>query len=139
VTPLEGASDVFWLLLTSGFRTYRFLPVFFRSFYPRFDEDMPDEVKNVVEALGRERFGRMYDSAAGLVRFARPQVLLHDLLDVPSGKQVDPHISYFLRRNPGYVRGDELVCLTRIDAGNLTAAGRRMARPATKPRISPTT
>jgi hypothetical protein len=27
----------YWLLLTSGFRTYRFLPVFWREFYPRFN------------------------------------------------------------------------------------------------------
>src|SRR5262249_29878203 len=32
----------FWLLLTSGFRTYRFLPVFWREFFPRFDEVMPE-------------------------------------------------------------------------------------------------
>ena len=42
----------------------------------------------------------------------------------------DPHIAFFLERNPGFVRGDELVCLTRIDERNLTPAGRRMARPA---------
>ena len=42
----------------------------------------------------------------------------------------DPHIAFFLDRNPGFVRGDELVCLTRIDDRNLTPAGRRMARPA---------
>ena len=33
--------DVYWLLLTSGFRTYRFLPVFFRDFHPRFDAATP--------------------------------------------------------------------------------------------------
>ena len=33
--------DVYWLLLTSGFRTYRFLPVFFRDFYPRCDAATP--------------------------------------------------------------------------------------------------
>src|SRR5687767_6154388 len=27
----------FWLLITSGFRTYRFLPLFWRAFYPRYD------------------------------------------------------------------------------------------------------
>ena len=33
----------FWLLLTSGFRTYRFLPVFWREFFPRYDATTPTE------------------------------------------------------------------------------------------------
>ena len=27
----------------------------------------------------------------------------------------DPHVAFFLERNPGFVQGDELVCLTKID------------------------
>ncbi len=35
------AGRCFWLLLSSGFRTYRFLPVFWREFFPRFDTPTP--------------------------------------------------------------------------------------------------
>jgi hypothetical protein len=38
----------------------------------------------------------------------------------------DPHVAFFLNRNPGWRRGDELVCLTEIAFENLTPAGRRM-------------
>ena len=120
--------DVYWLLLTSGFRTYRFLPVFFRDFYPRFDAATPPRQAALLDGLADERFGRRYDAAAGVVRFVRPQVLAPDLITLPEGRMPDPHIAFFLERNPGFVRGDELVCLTRIDEGNLTPAGRRMAR-----------
>ena len=51
-------------------------------------------------------------------------------ITLPEGRMPDPHIAFFLERNPGFVRGDELVCLTRIDERNLTPAGRRMARPS---------
>ena len=34
-----SAPRLFWLLLTSGFRTYRFLPLYWREFHPRFDEE----------------------------------------------------------------------------------------------------
>jgi hypothetical protein len=122
--------DLYWLLLTSGYRTYRFLPVFFRRFLPRHDEDMPAADRRLLDALAAERFGGLYDAATGTVRFPRPQVLAPELLDVPEGRRLDPHIAFFLARNPGYVRGDELVCLTRIDDDNLTAAGRRMSRNA---------
>jgi hypothetical protein len=130
VAPAGDPRDVYWLLLTSGFRTYRFLPVFFRDFYPRFDAAArPGEIES-IDLLARERFGPQYDPAAGVVRFARPQVLAPDLVTLPEGRMPDPHIAFFLARNPGFVFGDELVCLTRIDERNLTPAGRRMARPA---------
>jgi len=34
--------------------------------------------------------------------------------------------AFFLEKNPGYVNGDELVCLTEIRNGNYTPAGERM-------------
>ncbi|HET7219921.1 MAG TPA: hypothetical protein VFJ02_17810 [Vicinamibacterales bacterium] len=126
LTSRASAGNVYWLLLTSGFRTYRFLPVFWREFYPRFD--MPSEPRALIDAIARERFGDRYDAGSGIVRFARPQVLVPELLDVPAGRTDDPHVEFFLARNPGYVHGDELVCLTNIGAHNLTPAGRRIAR-----------
>jgi hypothetical protein len=125
-TPNGG--DVYWLLLTSGFRTYRFLPVFYRRFHPRFDEPTLAAERALIEALARERFGSSYDPSRGIVRFARPQVLKPELLDVPPGRSRDPHIAFFLEANPGFVGGDELVCLTRVCEDNLTPAGRRMLR-----------
>ena len=128
LAPESEPRDVYWLLLTSGFRTYRFLPVFFREFYPRFDAATPPRNAALLDVLARERFGQHYDAASGVVRFEHPQILAPDLVTLPAGRMPDPHIAFFLERNPGFVRGDELVCLTRIDERNLTPAGRRMAR-----------
>ena len=123
----DAATDVYWLLITSGYRTYRFLPVFFRSFYPRFDEQTPPCQRTLLEAVACERFGSRFDAGAGIVRFPRPQILAGDLLDVPQGRTRDAHVAFFLEHNAGFVSGDELVCLTRIHDDNLTPAGRRMA------------
>lgn len=123
---------LYWLLLTSGFRTYRFLSVFWRRFHPRFDGPTPARARRLLEALSRERFGDLYDAEAGVVRFQRPQVLRPELLEVPTGRQLDPHVRFFLERNPGFVHGDELVSLTSLEPDNLTPAGRRMLRPASR-------
>jgi hypothetical protein len=119
----------FWLLLTSGFRTYRFLPVFWREFFPRYDAQTPHATKRLLSHLASERFGTQFDSDSGVVRFANPQKLRFGLEQVPAGRGQDPHVSFFLSRNPGHVNGDELVCLTELSPGNLTAAGRRMMTP----------
>lgn len=116
----------FWLLLTSGFRTYRFLPVFWREFSPRFDRLTSPDVQRLLNHLAHERFGEQFDSMAGVVRFMRPQKLCAELKEVPAGRETNPHTTFFLDRNPGHVNGDELVCLTELCPENLTAAGRRM-------------
>jgi hypothetical protein len=119
---------LYWLLLTSGFRTYRFLPVFWREFWPRHDTLTPPEVQTLMDLLADQRFGPLYHQGAGVVRFPEPQVLRAGLDEVPEGRLADPHVAFFLERNPGWVQGDELVCLTEIAETNLTPAGRRMWR-----------
>lgn len=123
----RSGQDLYWLLLTSGYRTYRFLPVFFRTFYPRHDATTPAASQMLIDTLATERFGSLYSPLEGIVRFEHPQVLAPDVLAVPPGRVLDEHVRFFLTRNPGYTVGDELVCLTRIHDSNLTRAGRRMS------------
>jgi hypothetical protein len=118
----------FWMLLTSGFRTYRFLPVFWREFFPRFDAVTPADAQRRLNAFAEELFGSQFDATAGIVRFQQPQKLRHDLQQIPPGRESDPHVAFFLSRNPGFADGDELVTLTEITDQNLTRAGRRIVR-----------
>ncbi len=117
---------LFWLLISSGYRTYRFLPLFWKAFFPHHDCATPADAQSLLDHIASERFGDAYHPVDGVVRFERPQVLREELLAIPPGKLEDPHIAFFAERNPGYVQGDELVCLTELAAENLTAAGRRM-------------
>jgi GNAT acetyltransferase-like protein len=117
-----------WLLLTSGFRTYRFLPVFWREFFPRHELVTPARQSRLIHHLAMERFGSLYDADAGLVRFDQPHRLRGGLAKIPSGRIEDPNVAFFVSRNPRYADGDELVCLTELSPENLTAAGRRATR-----------
>lgn len=119
----------YWLLLTSGFRTYRFLPVFWREFYPRFDGPTPPEQRRLLDQLARQRFGSQYEPQSGIVRFTQPQRLRAGLNRIPPGRITNPHVAFFAARNSGHAQGDELACLTELSPENLTAAGRRMATP----------
>lgn len=121
-----GAPELHWLLLVSGFRTYRLLPVFWREFFPRFSDPTPAHVRATIDALGASVFGDRYDAADGIVRFAEPQPLRPELSRIPANRLEDPHVRFFAERNPGHVNGDELVCWTRLSHDNLTDAGLRM-------------
>lgn len=115
-----------WLLITSGFRTYRLMPLFWREFYPRHDAATPPNWDRLAHALAAERFGERYDPTTGVVRLDHPQRLRGTLAGIPDGRRADPHVAFFASRNPGHVDGDELVCVTHLDPSNLTPAGRRM-------------
>lgn len=121
----------YWQLITSGFRTYHFLPLFWREFYPRHDAPTPPDAQALLDHLAAERFGLAYDRRTGVVRFPAPQRLRGELAGVPPARAAnDPHVRFFLDRNPGHAAGDELACLTELTPENLTAAGRRMTRGA---------
>jgi hypothetical protein len=120
------ARPCYWLLLTSGFRTYRFLPVFWREFYPRRDAPTPAREQRLLDELAESQYGDCYHASTGIVRFPRPQMLRPLLGGVPQGRAADAHVAFFLTHNPGHADGDELACITRIDESNLTSAGRRM-------------
>jgi len=116
-----------WLLICSGYRTYRFLPVFFRDFYPRHDRPTPRAARRLMSTLARRRYGEAFEPRRGVVSLSHPQPLRAHLLGAPAARH-DAHIEFFERANPGHLAGDELVCMTSLDVANLTRAGRRMIR-----------
>ena len=132
-TVLEKSSNMpqplYWLLISSGYKTYRFLTVFYKEFYPRYDRPTPPEMQSLLDHLATQRFGADYHPTLGIVRFAEGATPLRDGLAAVTDERLhDPHIAFFVERNPSHIHGDELVCLTRVHPDNFTTAGRRMAR-----------
>ena len=120
---------LYWLLISSGYKTYRFLSVFFVEFYPRFDRPTPPQVQEIVHHLAGERFGPDYDPGSGIVRFSEGATPLREgVAQVNDRRLKNPHTAFFVAKNPGHAQGDELVCLTHICLDNLSAAGRRMTQ-----------
>ena len=116
----------YWLLLSSGFRTYRLLTVFWREFYPRHDTPTPEHHQRLLTFLAHTQYHACYDATSNIVRFPIPQRLRESLSIISEGRRLDPHIAFFLEKNPGHENGDELACITEISEANLTKAGRRM-------------
>ena len=117
---------LYWFLLVSGYRTYRFLPVYSATFYPRHDKDTPDDVQLIMDTVASERFGKNHNPETGIVRLDAPAVLKDRYRGIPENRLSDPHIAYFARRNPGHENGDELVCFAILAEDELTRLGRRM-------------
>ena len=53
-------SELYWLLTSKGYKTYRFLPVFFHQFYPCCAAETPALEKELLEGVASQRFGKRF-------------------------------------------------------------------------------
>lgn len=116
----EPDTEDYWLLLCSGYRTYRILPTFFREYAPS-----PEGCPHLEERLQRwsqTLFPGRYRDGVVMPRYPTP--LLSP--EPPSRLVEDEAVRFFQARNPGHRRGDELVCLAPLELSNLGPVGRRL-------------
>ena len=117
---------LYWLLISKGHRTYRYLSAFSHDFYPAPDRTTPHQTLELMHFLARDRFGEAYDPVAGILRF--PQSLGNlraEYAQIPQAHLRLRVVEFFLERNPGYANGEELVCLCELSATNLRPIARR--------------
>jgi len=124
----HGRGELYWLLLTSGFRTYRFLPVFWKRFLPHPTEASWADLAERRQFYAQRRFGRLFDNQRWIVQLDHPHRIRKHLHDKAAPRRNDTHLARFEQWNPGHANGDELVCFTSLAPCNLTAAGRRIAQ-----------
>jgi hypothetical protein len=118
-----------WFLLSKGYKTYRFLPLFFHEYCPRCDQPAHGWLHDVVDELATIRYSQSYDASAGIVRASRDDGRLREgIADVSAPRLRDRHVRYFIERNPGHARGDELCCLAPLTRENFTPAAYRVIR-----------
>ncbi len=132
-TVLEKSKSMqqplYWLLISSGYKTYRFLSVFYKTFYPHYACPTPPHIQSLVHHLAVQRFGDDYLPELGVVRFKVGATPLREgIAEVTDERLHDPHVAHYIKMNPRHDQGDELVCITRVHPDNFTPAGRRMTR-----------
>lgn len=127
--------EIFYVLISKGWRTYKILPFFFKKFAPRFDEPTSLEDKAIIDAFGAKKYPRYYDVRTGLIMFpSETQRLIPGSIDALPPSHADEHIEFFMRKNPTYLSGTELVCTARVAFRNFTEAAIRIADARTQRR-----
>lgn len=124
--------ELYWFLISKGYKTYRFLPLFYHEFYPRHDVPTPPRFAAVLDALAGSKFPASYDRARGIVKAGPSSYRLRaGVADLTADRLRDPHIRFFAERNPGHALGDELCCLAPLTLANFTSTAYRAmgARP----------
>lgn len=123
---LEPATPLYWFLITKGYRTFRYLNLFARRYFPHPEEPTPPDMAACIHAMALRRFGSAWNQERGLVCFEKSHGHLKpEWAGVRGGLRRRKEVEFFLRRNPGYVHGDELACITELTNTNLRSRAAR--------------
>lgn len=120
VRAAESDTPLYWFLISKGYRTYLYLPVFFKTYYPACAWPTPAAEQRILNALASAKFSEDYDAESGLVVFQESRGNLKpELAAVPPHRLKNQHVQFFLSCNPTYSEGTELVCLAEISPENM--------------------
>ena len=64
----NNENELYWMLISKGVRTYKFLPVFFNDFYPCYQKATPPNIKTLMDELGNLRYSNHYDAEKGIIK-----------------------------------------------------------------------
>ena len=125
--------ELFWFLISQGYRTYRFLPVFFHEFYPAFDRPTPVWARHAIDALARHKFPRDYRPASGVIEAGSRQYRLRPQVGELTAERLrDPHVRFFSRAKPAARSGRRTVLYRAADASEFSPG--RMAHDRARSR-----
>ena len=118
---------LYWFLISKGYKTYRMLPVFFRTFYPSYRMETPLLEKRVMDAYASSLYPDDYNPGTGVIEYGSVKDKLKDgVADITAKELRHPDIEYFVRANPDYKDGNDLVCLALLREDQLQPGARRL-------------
>jgi hypothetical protein len=119
---------VYWYLISKGYKTYLLLSRNFENYYPRHERPTPPFERAILDLLSRHQFGDAYVPEKGILEFSTCMGRLKPgVAPIDTGLLERPDIRFFVTKNPGHAKGDELCCLGAVDLGLVTRFTSRLA------------
>jgi len=123
----EKYEEYYWFLIVKGYKTYKILSTFFLEFYPRAGAPVPTREAAIMAAYGQAFFPGDYNAQTGVVEYRRiKDVLKIGVADVDERVRRDQNTRFFERANPGYLHGNDLVCIAKLSKENIRPAAHRL-------------
>ena len=119
--------EVYWYLICMGYRTYMTMAKNFPTYYPRFDKEMPESTKALLDLISTQRYGNLYNPKTGLIIPAEKTALADTVAPIDEEVLRIPEAAFLVKMNPGYEEGHEMACLGLMDMNMLTYFGRKWA------------
>ena len=119
---------LFWYLLSKGHRTYMYLPLFFKRYFPAVEQAREFIPGSSLATFCSERlFPESWKPDRGVIHFSERHGQVNKALAEDTRNRAGhPQVDFFMERNPGFAEGDELVCVTELSPENLRRRTRAM-------------
>lgn len=109
--------EVYWFLISKGYKTYCLLSRNFPNYWPRHDAPMPDFEGQLLNILSTDMFGEAWKPELGVLKFEQSLGSLKgNVAPITDDARQFADIRFFEKANPAHSLGDELCCLGKIDA-----------------------
>ncbi len=110
--------DLYWYLISKGFKTYLLMANNYDEYYPRFDLKTPKDKKNIIDQFSQALYSN-YDAQKGLILasgFKKEKDKLKDFVSPINQELIEnnPKIAHFAKLNPEWMEGDELACIAKM-------------------------
>lgn len=107
----------YWFLISKGFKTYLLMANNFSNHYPRHEQETPRKEKKIIDELGMKLYGNHYNSELGIIEFNdqdNKDSLRDDVAPITVDMLKNQRISYFIKKNTDWAKGNELACLAEM-------------------------
>ncbi len=111
----------YWFLLSKGHRTYMYLPLFFEKYYPALNKSEEADLFPIIDKCANAMYGPNWKPEKRVITFEKSHGELKEIHTETTLKKVksNVYIDFFLQKNPGFERGDELTCMAELRVDNM--------------------
>lgn len=127
-TTMENPGfELFYILIAKGWQTCRIPALLFESYSPSPDWPVSDRHKQVMDAFGAKKYPHNYQPETGLITFPlETQRIIPESSEAAIPPRDDVQVDFFVKKNPNYMRGDELVYVAPIAEWNFTKVSKKL-------------
>ena len=111
----ERFENFYWFLIVKGYKTYKILPTFFKTFYPNAEKETPEEIRKIIDFFWKTEYPGEYNRSTGVIEYSKiKDSLKKGVADITEKELRDRHINFFLKMNPHYEKGNDLICIASL-------------------------
>jgi hypothetical protein len=128
-------TPLYWHLICSGVRTYLTLVRNFPTHWPDHRRATPRWERGLMDSICRARYGAAWKAERGVIALGGAQPVLRvGVAPITAELRRLPEIGFFIRANPGHLKGDELAMIARVDTRAVAGLVVKWVRKALRPR-----
>ncbi|WP_425538374.1 hypothetical protein [Microaceticoccus formicicus] len=124
---MDELGSLYWFLVCKGHKTYRYMSLYLNEYYPNYKVETPDRERDLMKLYAGYLYGIDYDEELGIIKnTGKNDYVRTGVSDADHKALRKKEVQFFVKANPGYINGDELVCIAEFKPDNMKAAFYKM-------------